>query len=221
MKNDFDMCRGFVRDLSSRLPQYRAYRSPIRKMIDDRPRFGSTHPRYRCRRRWPLDRPLFAARGSRGTVIDLLPPASGASFGNAGLISADTSVPIALPGMLRKVPGWLNDRLGPLSVDPRYFPKALPWLLRWVEAGRMTQVPQISDAMRAMHSQTFECWKELLGSNRYHDLIRPLGQVHVWETEQETPGAALSAACGNAREFAPSGWLPTICASYSPASAVR
>ena len=29
-------------------------------------------------------------------VIDPLPPAGGASFGNAGLISADTSVPIAL-----------------------------------------------------------------------------------------------------------------------------
>ena len=46
-------------------------------------------------------------------VIDPLPPAGGASFGNAGLISADTSVPIALPGMVRKVPGWLTDRLGP------------------------------------------------------------------------------------------------------------
>ena len=55
----------------------------------------------------------------------------------------------------------------------------------------MPRVLKISDAMRAMHSQTFECWKELLGPNRYHDLIRPLGQVHVWETEQETPGAVL------------------------------
>ena len=139
-----------------------------------------------------LSTALYLQRAGRSvTVVDSLPPASGASFGNAGLISADTSVPIALPGMLRKVPGWLMDRLGPLSVDPRYFPKALPWLLRWIEAGRMPRVLQISDAMRALHSRTFECWKELLGSNRYHDLIRPLGQVHVWETEQETAGAAL------------------------------
>lgn len=139
-----------------------------------------------------LSTALYLQRAGRSvTVIDLLLPASGASFGNAGLISADTSVPIALPGMLRKVPGWLTDRLGPLSVDPRYFLKALPWLLRWIEAGRMPRVLQISDAMRAIHSQTFECWKELLGPNRYHDLIRPLGQVHVWETEQETSGAVL------------------------------
>jgi D-amino-acid dehydrogenase len=139
-----------------------------------------------------LSTALYLQRAGRAvTVIDSLPPASGASFGNAGLISADTAVPIALPGMLRKVPGWLMDRLGPLSVDPRYFPKALPWLLRWIEAGRMPRVLEISDAMRALHSGAFECWKELLGQSRYHDLIRPLGQVHVWETEQETPGAAL------------------------------
>jgi glycine/D-amino acid oxidase-like deaminating enzyme len=129
--------------------------------------------------------------GCTVAVIDPLPPGSGASFGNAGLISADTAIPIALPGMLRKVPGWLTDRLGPLSVDPLYFPKALPWLLRWIEAGRMPRVLQISDAMRALHRTTFDCWKELLGQTRFYELIRPVGQVHVWETEAETPAAAL------------------------------
>jgi glycine/D-amino acid oxidase-like deaminating enzyme len=129
--------------------------------------------------------------GCSVTIIDPLPAGGGASFGNAGLISADTSVPIALPGMLRKVPGWITDPLGPLSVDPRYFPRALPWLLKWIEAGRMPRVLQISDAMRALHSATFDCWRELLGPTRFYDLVRPVGQVHVWETAAETPAAAL------------------------------
>lgn len=139
-----------------------------------------------------LSTALYLQRAGRPvTVIDPLPPGGGASFGNAGLISADTSIPIALPGMLRKVPGWLTDRLGPLSVDPLYFPKALPWLLRWIEASRMPRVLKISDAMRALHRTTFDCWKELLGQARFYDLIRPNGQVHVWESEAETPGATL------------------------------
>ena len=139
-----------------------------------------------------LSTALYLQRAGRNvTVIDPLPPGGGASFGNAGLISPDTSVPIALPGMLRKVPGWLTDRLGPLSVDPRYFPKALPWLLRWAEASRMPRVLRISDAMRALHRTSFDCWKELLGQARFLDLMRPNGQVHVWESESETPTAAL------------------------------
>jgi len=124
-------------------------------------------------------------------VIDPLGPAGGASFGNAGLLSPDTAVPIALPGMLRKVPGWLLDPLGPLSVKPSYFPRALPWLLRWIEAGRLSRVMTISDAMRALHKETLACWKELLGAELYGGLIRPTGQVQVWEGDADTGSAAV------------------------------
>jgi D-amino-acid dehydrogenase len=93
--------------------------------------------------------------------------------------------------MLRKVPSWLTDPLGPLAVRPSYFPKALPWLMRWIAASRMPRVLEISDAMRALHKDAFLCWKELLGPQNFADLVRPAGQVHVWETDAETPGAAL------------------------------
>lgn len=139
-----------------------------------------------------LSTALYLLRsGQRVILFDPLPPPGGASFGNAGMISADTSVPIALPGMLPKVPGWLLDPLGPLAVRPSYFPKALPWLLKWISAGRLPRVLAISDAMRALHRDAFACWKELLGPTHFADLIRPAGQVHVWETDTETEGAAL------------------------------
>lgn len=129
--------------------------------------------------------------GHRVRLIDPLPSPGGASFGNAGLISADTVVPIALPGMLRKVPGWLNDPLGPLSVHPAYLPKAAPWLAKWVRAGRMDRVREIAKAMRALHVRAFDNWKELLGEATYHDLIRRSGQVQLWDTATETPTAMI------------------------------
>ena len=74
-----------------------------------------------------LSTALYLQRaGVAVAVIDPLPPAGGASFGNAGLLSPDTAVPIALPGMLRKVPGWLVDPLGPLSVRPAIFRARCP-----------------------------------------------------------------------------------------------
>ena len=103
-----------------------------------------------------------------------------ASLGNAGMNSADTSVS-----------GWLFAPLGPLAVRPSYFPKALPWLLKWIAAGRLPRVLAISDAMRPLHRDALACWKELLGPAHFADLIRPVGQVHVWETDIETEGAAL------------------------------
>lgn len=110
---------------------------------------------------------------------------------HAGLLSPDTAVPIALPGMLRKVPGWLTDPLGPLSVRPGYFPRALPWLLRWIEAGRLQRVMAISDAMRALHRESLDCWQELLGSQLYRELIRPIGRVQVWEGDADTSNAQI------------------------------
>ena len=86
--------------------------------------------------------------------------------------------------------GSLNP-LGPLSVTPGYFPRALPWLLRWIEAGRLERVIAISDAMRALHRESLTCWQELLGPSLYGDLIRPLGQVQVWEGDGETANSGV------------------------------
>lgn len=131
-----------------------------------------------------LSSALYLQRsGQQVLVIDPLPPAGGTSYGNAGLISSDTAVPIALPGMLKKVPKWLLNSEGPLVVRPSYFPTALPWLLRWISASRMPRVLQISDAMRALHKDSLVCWKELLGGANFADLIRPVGQVRIWEGE--------------------------------------
>src|SRR6188472_2180694 len=73
-----------------------------------------------------LSTALYLQRaGHPVTVIDPLPPGGGASFGNAGLISADTSIPIALPGMLRKVPGSDRPPGTPLS-GPALLPEGAP-----------------------------------------------------------------------------------------------
>jgi glycine/D-amino acid oxidase-like deaminating enzyme len=139
-----------------------------------------------------LSTALYLRRaGRKVTVVDPLPPAGGASFGNAGMISAETAAPIAMPGMLGKVPGWLMDPKGPLVVRPAYFLKSLPWLLRWVREGRLERVLSISDALRALHKDAFECWQELVGPRVFGELIRRSGQVQIWDSDAETPGAAV------------------------------
>src|SRR5277367_5395202 len=133
-----------------------------------------------------LSTALFLQRaGVPTTVIDALPPAGGASYGNAGMISPDSSTPVALPGMLPKVPGWLMDPLGPLAVAPAHFITALPWFARWLDAGRMSRVIAISDAMRALHKQTYDCWHELIGSQAMIEMIHKNGQIRLLDSGPE------------------------------------
>ena len=44
-------------------------------------------------------------------------------------------LPLAHKGMMRQLPKWLADPLGPLSIPPAYLPKLLPWLCRFWRAG--------------------------------------------------------------------------------------
>ncbi|MGT2466589.1 FAD-dependent oxidoreductase [Mesorhizobium atlanticum] len=81
------------------------------------------------------------------TVVDPLPPGSATSYGNAGMVRHDCNVPVAMPGMLRQVPGWLLNPLGPLVLRPSYALKAAPWLLRWIRAGRIDRVNSAADAL--------------------------------------------------------------------------
>ena len=58
-----------------------------------------------------------------------------ASFGNGAWFSPASVVPTSMPGTWRKVPGYLADPLGPLAIRWRYFPRLIPWLLRYLRAG--------------------------------------------------------------------------------------
>jgi len=62
------------------------------------------------------------------TLIDRDGPGAGTSSGNAGLIQTGTPMPMATPGMLRKVPAMLLDPKGSLVIRWRYLPRLLPWL---------------------------------------------------------------------------------------------
>lgn len=137
----------------------------------------------------------FLRRDGHGvTLVDASDPGEGCSYGNAGLISPDMCVPAALPGMLRKLPGWLADPRGPLAIRWAYLPWATPWLLRWARAGRMAQVELSAAALRLLHARSFEGYEELLGGAGMADLIRRTGQLYLWESEERSEAERIAAA---------------------------
>ncbi|WP_038362988.1 FAD-binding oxidoreductase [Bosea sp. UNC402CLCol] len=59
-----------------------------------------------------------------------------ASYGNATWINPGAIMPISLPGLWRKVPGFLLDRTGPFTLRWRDLPRHAGWLARFIAAGR-------------------------------------------------------------------------------------
>ena len=123
------------------------------------------------------------AEGFKVTIIDRDPEGDKASFGNAGGVAVTEVAPASAPGLIWRVPRWLLDPLGPLSIRPAYAPRLLPWLWRFAKAGAPEKVAAVATALSALNSRVYD---DLLPMLKRTGLIGELnreGALTVYETE--------------------------------------
>ena len=121
--------------------------------------------------------------GHQVTVVDRGAPGEGTSFGNAGILSPGSCVPMAVPGVLSKLPGWLADPLGPVAVRFAHLPAMLPWFLHFRRAARMENVQRSADALRRLLSQTFEAYAPLAKAAGVEEILQRPGYLVVYESD--------------------------------------
>jgi D-amino-acid dehydrogenase len=130
--------------------------------------------------------------GFQVRLIDRGGPGEGASFGNAGNLGFASCVPMAMPGVLKKVPRMLFDADAPLKLRMSHLPRALPWLLRFIAASRPSAVEGIADARHSLLSRLHEGYDPLIADAGAQDLINPSGLIMTWESEEAFAGAAYA-----------------------------
>lgn len=81
---------------------------------------------------------VLARQGHHVTLLDPEPPGGphSASHGNGGWISPASVIPMSTPGLWKKIPGYLLDPMGPLTVRASSLIHLWPWLWAFVRAGR-------------------------------------------------------------------------------------
>lgn len=131
-------------------------------------------------------------QGARVTLIDRQGPGDdgAASFGNAGSLSPASVVPTPSPGMLSKVPGWLLNEDGPLTIRWSYLPRLLPWLVRFVRAGGDAEHQRrAAAALAALHAPTLDFHSKLARDAGVPELVAPVEYLHVYGSEASYAGA--------------------------------
>ena len=123
--------------------------------------------------------------GHRVTLIDRLGPGEGTSKGNAAVIAVESCVPVATPGIVKRVPGMLMDPLGPLAIRWSYLPQLAPWLWEFVRASKPERVEEISIALRALLVQAVDAYLPLLKGAGLEDMLRRTGWLGVYESENK------------------------------------
>jgi D-amino-acid dehydrogenase len=123
--------------------------------------------------------------GRRVTLIERKGIAEGASFGNAGAFAFSDVLPMASKGMLRKVPGWLADPLGPLAIPPAYLPTIFPWLVRYWRAGWKDRYEGSLAAQSSLMALARSEWASLAAAAGIAHMVRSDGSLEVYESEAE------------------------------------
>lgn len=122
--------------------------------------------------------------GHAVTFVDPLDAGEACSFGNAGSLSPSACLPVGMPGMWKKVPRWLLDPLGPLTVRWSYAPAVLPWLLRMLRHSSRAEVTRIASALRSLLAPIFESYEPLLAHAGAQALVRQSGCLYVFSSRE-------------------------------------
>jgi D-amino-acid dehydrogenase len=123
---------------------------------------------------------VLCKRGAHVTLIDRAEPGRGCSYGNAGALSPTSVAPLAMPGVLARVPGMLLDPESPLHVPLGYLPRALPWLVRFAASSRPDRVEAAAAKLASLYANAIEHHVALAREVGASDLIRRRGHLHVY-----------------------------------------
>lgn len=116
------------------------------------------------------------------TLVDEQSPGSGASAGNPGGLSVSSVLPAAHPGVVRRVPGWLLDPEGPLSIRPGHLPRMAPWLLRFLVASGRARWQAGIMSLHGLTCDAVADWRDLLGTIGAPEILRASGHLMVYRS---------------------------------------
>ncbi len=137
----------------------------------------------------------LVASGERVTIIEAGQPggSQAASYGNGAWLSPGSVIPMSSPGLWKKVPGYLLDPLGPLTIRWSSLPWLADWLVRFIRAGStVAKVEAVSRALRPLVTDAPERHERIARAVGVGDLIVRGGLLYVYPTRADYEAEALS-----------------------------
>jgi D-amino-acid dehydrogenase len=136
--------------------------------------------------------------GRNAVLIDRKGIAEETSRGNAGAFAFSDVIPLATSGVLGKLPKWLSDPLGPLTIRREYLLQITPWLMRFWRAGWPDRVAAGIKAQSALMGVARAEAESLIANAGIEHLIRRDGVLELYESEVELRATAKDDAAKSA-----------------------
>ncbi len=133
-----------------------------------------------------------------GHAVTILEPGEpggeqAASYGNGGWLSPSSVLPVGSPGLWKKVPGYLADPLGPLTIRWGYLLKALPWLTRLLtSSSSWDKVRGVSRGLGPLVAGAPLLHARLAAEAGVPELIHRTGQLYIFPSRKDFEESAES-----------------------------
>lgn len=127
----------------------------------------------------------LAEDGHTVTVFDRSGVTEETSSGNAAAFAFPDVLPLAHKGMMRNLPRWLADPLGPLSIPPAYLPRLAPWLWRFWRAGGSRSYETSLSAQASLMALAEAEWMALIDRSGTRSMLREDGALELYESDAE------------------------------------
>ncbi|NOX61049.1 MAG: FAD-dependent oxidoreductase [Chloroflexi bacterium] len=126
---------------------------------------------------------FLAETGRSVTLVEKNDIASGASYGNAGLIAVDHAIPLPAPGALTQGLRWLLDSASPFYIKPRLDPDLIRWLWLFRGACKREKMLRAIPILLALGRASIALYDEMHARHPLEDAYQRRGRLFLYRTQ--------------------------------------
>src|SRR5579872_182888 len=122
-------------------------------------------------------------RGFSVVLIDRREPGSETSYGNAGILSSGSILPLNKPSLWSALPGYLTNTHAALRWDPIWVMRNLDWVARFLANAMPSQTLPRAKALHGLIGASLKLHREWIVKANASQRIRETGWLKVWRSE--------------------------------------
>src|SRR6185437_12554148 len=122
-------------------------------------------------------------RGLSVVIIDRREPGSETSYGNAGILSSGSILPLNKPSLWSALPGYLTNTSAALRWDPLWVMRNLDWVARFLGNAVASRTRPRAVALRGLIDASLKLHRDWIVKANAGNRIRETGWLKAWRSD--------------------------------------
>ena len=123
-------------------------------------------------------------QGKEVVLVDKALPGNGASMGNAGLLAQWAMVPSNAPELWKSAPKYLLSKSSPIFLRWHYFPKLLPWLIKFMANATESRSKKIIENLAPLVQDSVDQHKSLVKGTSAEKWLLDSKFSYIYKTQE-------------------------------------